>query len=205
MIRVSEIRDSIYDYFQSTQACFDDLSKRPEEYAAYYTSMHLIQDATDALMEHRKQDFSNNVYIAYVEFWGVMQAVIVQQDAIRELHEVLCGRAPETGKMYHWLEIREMRNQLAGHPAKTERDATGNRSRKAKYKADQIVTRSFMSRDDIRYTDLGYKQINEQAGRVVNIQAQFNLDSMLNRYAGAAEQVLLQALQCMKKRWPQQE
>ena len=199
---VSEVRDKIYNHFQSTPACFDYISARPADFAAYTTSMFLIQDATDALIVHRRRGFSDDGLFAYIEFWGVMQAVIIQQDAIVEVHRVLCGRKPTTGEMPHWLEIREMRNQLAGHPALSERDATNRKRIKAKKEKNQIILRSFMGRDSIRYTDVDFEQWVERAGRGTTVHAGFDLGAMLDRYAGAAEHILMNALQCMQDRWP---
>jgi hypothetical protein len=88
MKKIAEIREKIYNYFHSSDAChnffFSDAQE--ERYAAYYTSMYLLQDTTESLMVHRHKGFSTDPFEAYIEFWDVMQAIIIQQDSICELH-----------------------------------------------------------------------------------------------------------------------
>ena len=53
MDQLLETRQKIYDYFQSSNACreFFFNSSREERLVAYYTSMFLISDATESLLE----------------------------------------------------------------------------------------------------------------------------------------------------------
>lgn len=95
-----------------------------------------------------------------------------------------------------------MSHQSAGHPARTERDATRRKKRrKSKKDKYQIVMRSFMGRMYIQYDTVHFEQWVEMAGEGTTVFARFNLAAMLNRYAGVPENVLLDALECTQARW----
>jgi hypothetical protein len=88
MDQILETREEIYDYFQSNKACqaFFFSVSREERYVAYYTSMYLILDATESLWVHRNKGFAADPMKHILEFWGVMQAIVIQQDSIGELY-----------------------------------------------------------------------------------------------------------------------
>jgi hypothetical protein len=93
MHRIVDRRQEIYDYFHNNDACqrfFFDAAQE-ERYAAYYTSMYLVQDTSESLLVHRARGFSSDSHAAYIEFWGVMQALIIQQDSISELYNAVTG------------------------------------------------------------------------------------------------------------------
>jgi hypothetical protein len=79
MDQILETRQEIYNFFQSNKSCQNIFfnSAREERYVAYYTSMYLISDATESLWVHRKKGFSEAPHEAYLEFWGVMQAIVM--------------------------------------------------------------------------------------------------------------------------------
>ncbi len=112
-MRVLEARGKIYDYFHKSP----EIIKNHNKFAAYYTAMYLIQDTGEALTYHRGQGFSQNPFQAYIEFWGVMQAVYIQQDAILELYRAVTGQKLNIACDSKWMKIRCMRNILAGHPS----------------------------------------------------------------------------------------
>jgi hypothetical protein len=115
-------RSKIYDQFHVRGA-------RPEHFfgdecasafAAYYTAMYLIQDTGEAVSAHMQRGFSSGPLIKYIEFWGVTQAIFVQQDAIKELCRAVIGTWSEPEKDTAWRKIRDVRNLCAGHPAKSD-------------------------------------------------------------------------------------
>src|SRR5262249_39327816 len=88
-----------------------------DQYAAYSSSMSLIQDTGEAVEADLATDFSSDPMRAYLEFWGVMQAIFIQQDAIHELHLVIAGARPILPPGSAWASLREVKNTCAGHPA----------------------------------------------------------------------------------------
>jgi hypothetical protein len=191
MLAVACRRREIYDYFHASAACqryFHDATHEAE-YVAYYTSMYLMQDTTESMLTHRRAGFSTDPLRAYLEFWGVMQAAIIQQDAIAEIYNVVLGRPLNAAdrNLKAWLEVRNLRNLCAGHPAKK----TLPRS--------EPLSRTFMGRAFGGYESLTYEQWQHGAG---TSHPRVPLGLLLNAYAREAEAELAAVLLTMKKRWP---
>ena len=97
MDKILDVRTRIYDQFHGSNAgsdCFlkeDHAAEYAAEYAAYYTAMYLIADTGESIDTHMKRGFSCDPHMAYIEFWGVLQANFIQQDAIKELYESVVG------------------------------------------------------------------------------------------------------------------
>lgn len=145
---VRHSRRRIYDHFHGSEACqqFFFQGENAERYAGYYTSMYLIQDTSEALLVHRERGFSDSPYIAYIEIWGILQAVFIQQDAIRELYSAVSGRTLDMKRFSKWQEIRELRNICAGHPARKDRPKS------------TPLARTFMGRRFGDYSRLTYEK-----------------------------------------------
>lgn len=185
---IARVREDIYNFFHASNSASQVyFYARDSEYAAYYTSMYLLQDATESLHAHRQRGFSPDPFLAYIEFWGVMQAIIIQQDAIAELYKVIVGRDLNARgrNLAAWIEIRELRNVCAGHPAKQGRSG-------------QNVVRSFMGRTFGNYAQLSYERWED--GAITHPTVQFG--RILDAYALEAERELHDILEAMKSRWP---
>lgn len=183
MQRVLGVRSAIYNQFHGSTAV---TSLKGDDFAAYYTSMYLIQDTGEAVDAHMQADFSTNPMWAYLEFWGIMQAVIIQQDAISELHRVIVGVKPALSVSSSWARLRDVRNRCAGHPA----------SRTLGVPATQ---RAFMGRSFGKYDRITY-ELWDARGLIEH--PVFNLRQMIQDYDGEAAQVLQSVLAAMTARWP---
>jgi len=91
-----------------------------EAYSAFHVAKDWIQDTSEVLSHHRSAGFASHWTVSYLELYGVLQAVFVQQDAIKQLHNSL---KPESGDEWPshdhksgWQEIRRIRNLAIGHP-----------------------------------------------------------------------------------------
>ena len=145
---ISKQRKKIYNFFQASKSCqnFFFAPENKERYSGYYTSMYLIADTHEGLVSHRKKGFSTDNFIAYIEFWGVMQAIFIQQDAIAELYWSTTGCKLETSLLKKRQAIRTLRNTCAGHPAKKDQPKK------------TPLTRTFMGRDFGDYNNFHYEQ-----------------------------------------------
>jgi len=78
-----------------------------------------LQDTGEALIAHRARGFSADPIDAYLEYWAVMQAIFVQQDAICELHYAFTGNK-DGQRLFrglpNWNKLRDLRNLTVGHP-----------------------------------------------------------------------------------------
>jgi hypothetical protein len=185
---VLKIRSAIYDQFHRSSAGPDYFFKNAhaDEYAAYYTSMYLIQDTGEAVWTHMRRGFSADPMAAYLEFWGVMQAVVIQQDAIKELYNAIVGSFPDTTTL-SWQAIRDMRNLCAGHPAKRSVGVPKTQ-------------RAFMGRDFGDYPNIQYELWEDGSARPTH--PSFNLHQMIENYEPEAAQMLGGVLAALKTRWP---
>ncbi len=188
---VATVRQQIYDHFHGSAHCaayfFDDA--HADEYAAYYNSMYLLQDSTESLLWHRMTGFSTAPLAAYLEFWGVMQAAIIQQDAIAELNRVILGHPlnARAKNLSSWLQLRELRNVCAGHPARKSTPSS------------QPLTRSFMGRSFGNYSSITYEQWQQGVGIT---HPRIPLGLLLDAYEQEAGAELASILAGMKVRWP---
>lgn len=188
MHEVAGRREEIYDYFHQSHSCqqfFCDPAQE-ERYAAYYTSMYLLQDTTESLFTHRERKFSSDPHQAYIEFWGVMQALVIQQDSIAELYEAVVGTSLDTLTLKSWQSLRQLRNTCAGHPSRKDRPKTSR------------LTRSFMGRGFGGYSQFTYEQW-EAPDNVT--QPRVMLGALIDEYAKEAEGQLVKVLQSMKQQW----
>lgn len=189
MDAVSVSRTEIYNYFHSNASCqayfFD--CKNEKEYVAYYNSMYLLQDSTDGLSRHRQLGFSLDPPIAYIEFWGIMQAAIIQQDSITEIYKVMVEEKLDTNTadLKSWIKVRELRNICAGHPAKKDRPKT--------------LMRTFMGRAFGDYSAIRYEQWDD--AEFSTTYPSVPLGTLLDAYAVEAKAQLEKVLVAMMGRW----
>jgi hypothetical protein len=188
MKTISEIRSRIYDHFHGSKNCQQHFfgAANEDDYAAYYTAMYLLKDSTEGIWAHRDRGFSANPLLAYIEFWGVMQAVIIQQDCIKELHRIIVGGDLDIYHSVNWKELRQLRNVCAGHPV--GQGGEGNRQR------------SFMGRGFGSYTQITI-EVWQQANAQVK-HKEVGLGHLINSYAAEAAAHLKNVFEIMQVKWP---
>lgn len=189
MLNVLKKRSAIYDQFHGSSAGpdFFFLDANTDVYAAYYTSMFLIQDTGQAIAHHIDRGFSTNPMDAYLEFWGVMQAIVIQQDAIKELHKAVVGCSPQIDSGSSWQRLCLIRNLCAGHPAKRTHGVPAPQ-------------RTFMGRDFGTYDCIKYELWDEDTWQTTH--PTFNLRQMIGDYDREASAVLDSVLITMASKWP---
>jgi hypothetical protein len=189
MNKLLQAREQIYDYFHSSSAMqsYFIQTQREDAYSAYYTSMYLIQDTGEAVFSHMQADFSKDPMKAYIEFWGVMQAIFIQQEAIQELHLAVVGNKLRTLSLPSWNAVREKRNLCSGHPSNLSRGPSAPQ-------------RAFMGRGFGRYDSITYEVWDAHTRS--RTHPTFNLGTLIGAYEAEAEKILLDILVVMKRQWP---
>jgi hypothetical protein len=189
MMQLLKVRTALYDQFHGSSAgpAFFFRPENADVYAAYYTSMYLLQDTGEALLTHMAMGFSPDPMQAYLEFWGVMQAIDIQQDAIFQVHEAVVGSTPKIRSGSAWKQLRDTRHLCAGHPAKRTHGVPAPQ-------------RTFMSRSFGNYDRIQYELWDASTGATTH--PSFNLRQMINRYDAEASVVLDGVLSAMKAKWP---
>jgi hypothetical protein len=188
MKQILNIRSAIYDQFQGSSAgtAFFFRPENADAYSSYYTSMYLIQDSGEAVLDHMDRNFSPEPMPAYLEFWGAMQAIVIQQDAISQVHEAVIECKPKIQSGTAWRQLREFRNLSAGHPA--------NRTHGV-----HAPQRTFMSRSFGDYDRVWYELWDATTGQTTH--PVIDLRRMINDYDSQASSVLSAVLSRMKSRW----
>ena len=190
MQELLSVRQYIYDQFQESSAgpAYFFLPENADSYATYYTSMYLIQDTGEAIHCHVVRDFSSDPLVAYLEFWGVMQAFIIQQDAISELHRVIIGDRPRQPLRPAWKRLRVLRNTCAGHPSKRDRGHGVTSPQRS------FLSRSFGKLDRVQYEHWD-SSTDQRTHPVVNLR------QIIEDYDKEASAVLDNVLSTMKSKW----
>jgi hypothetical protein len=190
MDQILAVRSNIYDQFHGSNAGPDHFFKieNAEAYAAYYTAMYLIQDTGESVELHMKRGFSSDPWFAYIEFWGVMQAIFIQQDAIREIYEAVLRSKLQITKQSEWSKIRDVRNLCAGHPAK----------RTIGVPATQ---RTFMGRHFGSYNRITYELWDARAPDRPS-HPTFDLCKMIKAYDAEGATILSEVLSALANKWP---
>jgi hypothetical protein len=122
-----------------------------------------------------------------LEFWGVMQAINIQQDAISELHRAIVGNVPTTQSNSAWCRLRDTRHRCAGHPARRSHGVPATQ-------------RTFMGRSFGKYDHISYELWD--AGTKQRTHPTFNLRHMVDDYDKEASRILCDVLTSMKSKWP---
>jgi hypothetical protein len=96
------------------------LSKNCAMWNQLLSSLDVIEDSQEAIDAYSAGGFGKNKGEEYLAVYGLLQAIYVQQDAVRNLGESL--EIPITLKDYPALEyIRKIRNCSIGHPTKKDK------------------------------------------------------------------------------------
>ena len=192
MERIIELREKTYDLFHGSKSCekyFFDYA-HADEYAAYYTAMYLLQDSTESLWRHRKVGFNKDSLLGYIEIWGVLQAIIIQQDSIETIYRVLNGKDLKVSQGTKWFEARNIRNLYSGHPI--------NKGEKKDKKKN--IERSFMGRDfggyDVLMVEVWNKKKNKTEFRDIK------LGKLIDDYALEAGSYLQEIIDAFPIKWP---
>jgi hypothetical protein len=130
-MKIATQRDELSKYWHAEMFT---LEKKPSygfrsmaDYQAFCVAKDWIQDTAEVLMHHRKIGFSHDYLLSYLELYGILQAIFVQQDAIRTMRESF--RLPEInfdlGNLPNGHALRELRNKLVGHPVKKRMKDSG--------------------------------------------------------------------------------
>jgi hypothetical protein len=131
--RIDELREVLNKSIYYRQ---DAWNKRTEgKWSKLWSSFDTIEDTFIAITEFRVATPINKLSI-----YGVLQALVVQQDAVRHLEEAIGLKAFKLKDYPDLKRIREIRNETIGHPSETKKDRN-----------------ALNTNGDITYTSASYK------------------------------------------------
>lgn len=109
-------REKIYDHIQDWSACGWTDQATHDEFVMYCVAKDTVQDTAETLLVHRQRGFTKDMYERYFEYYGILQAIYMQQDSIAALYKLFVGQPLDIRNRPNWCRIRELRNATVGHP-----------------------------------------------------------------------------------------
>ena len=122
--RFEELRSDLDNLFQHSRLRNQEFQGFPDKDSSitFCVTKDLLQDTHEALMAIFESESDQRAPAAYVLFWGILQTVAIQQDALSEMYLSIYGQEPRNfWNNSRWSKVRQIRRQLAGHPAKADR------------------------------------------------------------------------------------
>jgi len=174
MSKVAELESQIRNVFNIPRRHKKSRSDRANFNQAC-SALDAIGDTELALQEFKSNNSSSTIGISYILAYGVLQAIFLQQDAIKHL-------ALSLGLPFHLpnelREIRELRNDAVGHPTNRNVD------KKKKIKSFHHISRATLSKAGFQlmstYSDNdSYDFKDVQFDTIINIQSEF-CEKLLN-------------------------
>lgn len=114
MKSISELEQEIRDFINSPRKR-SDLIKDSADWSKLCSSLDVIGDTELALDSYLQIDEPASFGEKYLNIYGVLQALFIQQDAVTHLSEAL-GLTYTVDPLI--TQIREIRNDSSGHPTK---------------------------------------------------------------------------------------
>src|SRR5579864_4900977 len=116
---IKELIDFIRDFCQDPKH-LKDFAVGHFIWGQLCTTLDTIEDTELAIESYSKSPFPDDAGERYLRIYGVLQAIYVQQDALRHLAEAITPTGPF--ELTDVLKnIRETRNLSVGHPTKIKR------------------------------------------------------------------------------------
>lgn len=140
------------------------------------SSLDVIDDSLSAISSYLESDFPVDVGAKYLSVYGILQALFIQQDALKNLTEAFDIEYPEDQKLKN---IREIRNAAIGHPTKL------NRKKSVYY--FHIVQHSISKKgfELFQYSGTGTKRIQVDILELIDQQ----LDTIVSKYKFIVEEL----------------
>jgi len=114
---MNNILKEIREYINNPRKQYNLLKNKPY-WNQLCSSLDVIGDCDLAISAYENTEFNKRDGDKYLKLYGLLQAIFVQQDAVRNLWEALeIGSKFELGA--ELKRIRDMRNNSIGHPTKT--------------------------------------------------------------------------------------
>ena len=174
MSKVAELESQIRDIFNIPRRHRNTRNDRANFNQAC-SALDAIGDTELALQEFKSNKPKSTIGISYILAYGVLQAIFLQQDAIKHLALSLGlpFKLPDELR-----EIRELRNDAIGHP--TSRDV----DRKKKIKSFHHISRATLSNAGFQlmstYSDIDSFDFKDvRFDKIIDVQSEF-CENLLN-------------------------
>ncbi len=181
-VLISEIRN----YVNEKNLYESFFKSRIDEWNKICVSMDTFEDSCLALSYYENSSSGLNEGEKYLRLYGMLQAIILQQDAISTLYKIFLNNTLMKKKNSSWLVIRNLRNLTVGHPIEK---TSGGRGTK----------RCFISR--ITLGDSGFQLIIWNKDSEKNNHENIDLVYIYENYKDDAISHLKEIKQAIENNW----
>lgn len=175
MNKFANLIENIREIFEHKKPSDEPFNNDLDKWNLFCVAMDTLEDTYLVLEFYENSQLSNNEGEKYLKLYGLLQAMFLQQDSIRNLYKILLGTFPKNNSnLLGWNRIRELRNLTVGHPLE-KKDKSG-------------VKRCYISR--VTISKQGFQYLiwdrDKQKGSFVNA----NLEKALSQYKKEAVKIL---------------
>ena len=123
--RSYELWQSLAQIIDQRLKCRGEVREDPDNWDRICSSSDIINDTIRAIESYVKSDYPDeDIGLQYIFIYGLLQALYLQQDAVKKLFEVLHKCYPQDQKFLYepsneLKEVRRLRNETTGHPTGT--------------------------------------------------------------------------------------
>ncbi len=182
---IEELRRSIEDPGLRKKHFGDD----NDRWSKFCVAMDSLEDSDLAISDFLAGGLGSSDGERYLRLYGILQAVFIQQDAVRALWEIVMDEGfPEMPVDSPWRTIREIRNHAAGHPIEVRRHG--------------ITSRTFVTRMALEF---GMLSLITDKNTGSNIHWGGELKDTLESYLTEGSQLLRKVLDKVPLKWPDLE
>lgn len=114
---MEQIREHTYPSNSSLSSHFKD---SPNEWNRLCAAMDVLEDTALALDNYEIQGIGNDDGEKYLRLYGILQAIVLQEDSIRHLYKIFTEQTLKPDMSTAWQKIREVRNLSVGHPVEAD-------------------------------------------------------------------------------------
>lgn len=155
-----------------------------DKWTVLCVSMDTLEDTCTALLHFESEGIGDDTGEKYLNLYGVLQAIFLQQYAIKYLYESLVQPFTELRtNLANWETLRELRNLSVGHPIEMKRQ--------------KIIKRCFISRVSI--SSHGFQLVIYNATENKHEFEDIDLQKLYSGYKGEATAILSETLANLAK------
>lgn len=187
MFSIGAVGERIRDFVNTHDVFERYFQPQADAWNRLTVAMDTLGDTCEALLDFEQLGFSGPLGTRYLRFYGTLQAIVLQQDSIAELHCLFIGQHPTVPVESAWVRIRRLRNLASGHPLNKRGDATIG------------ALRTFVQRSDLSPTDIRLMLCEERTGTVRF--EKFDLTLTYQAYKTEALVLLSSVAQAQQERW----
>lgn len=167
---IHDLQSQIRNYINKPRV-LHAISQDSRSWNQLSSALDVIDDTYSAITAYQESDWPDNTGLQYIYLYGLLQALFLQQDAVRDLSNSLGIDYPENQEL---KAIRDIRNDAVGHPTNRNYGQSHHFISQTSIRKDSFTLMSFRTDTDpvfknIDLASLIEKQIQEVAVLLKNV------------------------------------